>query len=871
MTADADTHLPRKPKIGSDRPGYDRTAHEVALHEPVRRGSIVLVLVVAGALVAIALALMTIGRAQAQPYILGMLAVLAMVGLFNLFAFAAGIIRFADRSADNPVMAHIADHALDGLAVTDPRGHVVYFNNAYLALTGAGGSHDVRPIERVFIGNPDVSEAVFRLLKAAREGKRQQEEVRIAGEDGAHGRWLRMRVRPLGAGKREGGHAVWSIADITRDRERQEDVFQELRHAIEYLDHAPCGFFSVNPSGELVYVNATLANWLDYDLAEIGSGGLKLGDIVSGDGASLLTSIVAAPGEVKTEVFDIDLKMRGGRTMPSRLYHKLAFGADGAPGPSRTLVISHARDERSDPQTSAEVRFMRFFDHTPMAIATVDRAGAVVRANARFAKLAQSLGHDAAANRSIFGAVCARDRGLLIAAINQAAEGRGDIKPAEVMLEGDKERWGQFFVTPVEQDERETEAAIVYLLETTERRALENQINQSQKMDMVGQLAGGIAHDFNNVLSAIMMANDFLLNAHKPTDPSFQDIMQIKQNATRAATLVRQLLAFSRRQTLRPQVLDLGDALSDLTMLLRRLIGEKVKLDFVHGRDLWPVKVDVSQFEQVIVNLAVNARDAMPDGGKLKVKTANVSAAESAQLAYKGMPAAEYVRIDISDTGTGIAADIRDKIFEPFFSTKEVGKGTGLGLSTVYGIVKQTGGFVYVESEEGKGTSFSIFLPRHHGEEEAQEAPKSEAAHAHATNAVATVEPRLRADLTGQGTILLVEDEEGLRSLNARGLRSRGYSVIEASNGIEAMEALEAKDGAVDLVVSDVVMPEMDGPTLLKAMRGRNPDLKIIFVSGYAEDAFEKSLPENEQFAFLPKPFTLTQLVAAVKETMTPP
>jgi len=401
-------------------------------------------------------------------------------------------------------------------------------------------------------------------------------------------------------------------------------VFQQLQHAIEYLDHAPCGFFSVNPSGELVYVNATLANWLDYDLAEIGSGGLKLSEIVSGDGASLLTSIVAVPGEVKTEVFDIDLRMRGGKTMPVRLYHKLAFGADGAPGPSRTLVISRARDERSDPQRAAEVRFMRFFDHTPMAIATVERTGSVVRANARFAKLAQSLGLDAAANKSIFRAVNVRDRGLLIAAINQAAAGQGDIKPVEVMLEGASERWGQFFVTPVEQDERETEAAIIYLLETTERRALENQINQSQKMDMVGQLAGGIAHDFNNVLSAIMMANDFLLNAHKPTDPSFQDIMQIKQNATRAATLVRQLLAFSRRQTLRPQVLDLGEALSDLTMLLRRLIGEKVKLDLVHGRDLWPVKVDVSQFEQVIVNLAVNARDAMSDGIPVPVSAMSI-------------------------------------------------------------------------------------------------------------------------------------------------------------------------------------------------------------------------------------------------------
>jgi len=565
-------------------------------------------------------------------------------------------------------------------------------------------------------------------------------------------------------------------------------------------------------------------------------------------------------------VFDIDLRMRGGKTMPVRLYHKLAFGADGVAGASRTLVISRARDERSDPQRAAEVRFMRFFDHTPMAIATVDRSGAVVRANARFAKLAQSLSPDGAANKSIFAAVNVRDRNLLVTAINHAAEGQGDIPPVEAMLDGAKERWGQFFVTAVEEGERETEAAIVYLLETTERRTLENQINQSQKMDMVGQLAGGIAHDFNNVLSAIMMANDFLLNAHKPTDPSFQDIMQIKQNATRAATLVRQLLAFSRRQTLRPQVLDLGDALSDLTMLLRRLIGEKVKLDLVHGRDLWPVKVDVSQFEQVIVNLAVNARDAMPDGGKLTVRTGNVTTEESARLSYKGMPPADYVRIDVADTGTGIAPDIVDKIFEPFFSTKEVGKGTGLGLSTVYGIVKQTGGFVYVDSEADKGTAFHIFLPRHRPELEVQ--PETVVANGAAKEQPAEAKPR--ADLTGQGTILLVEDEEGLRSLNARGLRSRGYSVIEASNGIEAMEALEQKNGAVDLVVSDVVMPEMDGPTLLKTMRGRNPDLKIIFVSGYAEDAFEKSLPENQQFAFLPKPFTLSQLVAAVKQTMAP-
>lgn len=839
-----------------------------ALHEPARRnGSIFLVLLIAAAIIASAVAFMTLGRAQAQPYILGLLALLAMVGLFMLFAFAAGIIRFADRTSDDPIMRSVADHAFDGIAVTDARGHVVYANAAYLTLTGAASAQDARPVERVFIGNPDVSEAVFRLLKAAREGKRQQEEVRVASTDGSHGRWLRMRVRPLGSSKREAKSAVWSIADISRDRQRQEDVFQELQHAIEYLDHAPCGFFSVNPKGELVYVNATLANWLDHDLAEIGSGGLKLTDIVSGDGASLLTSIVPVPGEVKTEVFDIDLRMRNGKTMPVRLYHKLAFGADGVPGASRTLVISRARDERSDPQRAAEVRFMRFFDHTPMAIATVDRAGAVVRGNARFAKLAQSLNASGAVNKSILTAVSERDRSQLISAISHAAEGQGDIPPVEALLEGAKERWGQFFVTAVEEDERETEAAIVYMLETTERRTLENQVNQAQKMDTIGQLAGGIAHDFNNVLSAIMMANDFLLNAHKPTDPSFQDIMQIKQNATRAATLVRQLLAFSRRQTLRPTVLNLGDALSDIDLLLKRLIGEKVKLEVVHGRDLWPVKVDISQFEQVIVNLAVNARDAMPDGGKLAVRTVNVPAEEIERLSYKGMPPSDYVRIDVSDTGTGIPAEIVEKIFEPFFSTKEVGKGTGLGLSTVYGIVKQTGGFVYVDSEPGKGTTFRIFLPRHHQDKEVAPDPAIAAAVA-AKEAAAEAKPR--ADLTGQGTILLVEDEEGLRALNARGLRSRGYTVVEASNGIEAMDVLEEQNGEVDLVVSDVVMPEMDGPTLLKEMRARNPDLKIIFVSGYAEEAFEKSLPENQQFAFLAKPFALSALIAKVKETMAP-
>jgi len=848
---------PAAPAAAERQAAFDRS------QSAPRGGSFALVLLVALLLVSAAGGLVYVGRENSATYILALLAGLGTVGVFSLFALAAGILRFAGREQGNTAHKALTDGAFDGLLITDQTGRVFYANAAYLNLIGATAEEDVRPIERVFMGDPDVSEAIYRLLKAAREGRRSQEEVRMPGPE--HARWLRMRVRPLGPGK-DAKLTVWSIADVTRERERQENVFQELQHAIDYLDHAPAGFFSVDAAGNVIYLNATLAAWLDHDLAQVGAGSLKIADIVAGEGAALLTTLGGGPGEVKTEVLDLDLRTRGGKPVPVRLFHKVAFGADGSAGPSRTLVLNRARDAGEDTARAAEVRFMRFFQNTPMAIATVDKYGRIARSNARFATAFEGLRKPD--DRSIFAVVAERDKPALEQAIRRAGEGQGDIAPVEAALVGSGERFATFFVSAVEDEERDGEAAIVYALETTAERALENRVQQQQKMESVGQLAGGIAHDFNNVLSAIMMATDFLLNAHKPTDPSFKDIIQIKQNANRAAALVRQLLAFSRRQTLRPQVLDLRETVNDLGMLLKRLIGEKVTLQVVDGRDLWPVKADLSQFEQVIVNLAVNARDAMPDGGKLTVRTANVPAAETAKFGYKGMPAADYVLVEVTDTGTGIPPDIIDKIFEPFFSTKEVGKGTGLGLSTVYGIVKQTGGFIYAESKPGN-TAFRIFLPRHvPGAEEVQQLPAAEAPEiAGALSAAEQVARAATADLTGQGTILLVEDEEGLRALNARGLVSRGYTVLEAGNGVEAIEVFD-REGNVDLVVSDVVMPEMDGPTLLKELRRRNPKVKIIFVSGYAEEAFAKNLPAQEQYAFLAKPFTLKQLVAEVKKTM---
>ena len=834
----------------------DDTPIPAAVDRTERSGSPALVLVFALILLAAIASYSFIPREQAARLTLGLLALLAMLGVVGLFAYAIGFLQLAGQGARNDVTKAIADTGLDGLLVTEGETRVVYANESYMAISGARDASDIRTVDRLFSGAPEVSEAVYRLAQAAREGKRGSEEIRMAPPLTGEGQvgWYRIRVRPL---ERLGGKrsTLWTVADVTRERARHENVFQELKHAIDFLDHAPAGFLSVAPDGAIPYMNATLAGWLDYDLTQVGSGGLAIADLIAGDGAALLSFVSGRRGEVKTEQFDIDLTRRDGQNLPVRMLHRVAFGGDGSPGPSRTLVINRAAgEEKGEPLRAAEVRFARFFNQTPMAIAAVDRGGRVVRANAAFARLCPDALKGDADDRKIYAGVIERDREALGAALARAAEGKTEIAPIDLTLAGEGNRSARFFVFAAEEDVEQT-AAHIFALETTEQRTLEHNFNQSQKMQAIGQLAGGVAHDFNNVLTAIIGYSDLLLANHRPTDPSFQDIMQIKQNANRAAGLVRQLLAFSRRQTLRPQVLQLGDVLSDLQMLLRRLVGEKVELEVKHGRDLWLVKADVNQFEQVIVNLVVNARDAMPEGGRILVRTRNVAAAETAQFSEKSLVSADYVVIEVEDNGEGIKPEIRDKIFEPFFTTKEVGKGTGLGLSMVYGIVKQTGGWVFCDSEPGQGATFRIFLPRFIPSE-TQEEPGKEVGKAPI------------ADLTGRGTILLVEDEDAVRAFGARALSSRGYSVLEASSGADALRVVAEAQGKIDLVVSDVVMPEMDGPTMLGELRKRGIGCKIIFVSGYAEDAFSKNLPEGEDFGFLPKPFSLKQLVEAVKSSL---
>lgn len=826
----------------------------VVLDRTERPGSPLLVFLLAVALLAAFVTFSFLPPRTAHQLTLGLLAVLAVIGVVALFAYAVGFLQFTGQTAKNDLTKLIADTGTEGQLVTEGDTRVLYANGSYMALSGAQDPADLRTVERLFSGTPDVSESIYRLAQAAREGKRGSEELRLSPPltgDGQVG-WYRIRVRPLD----RFGHkraTLWTVADITRERARHENVFQELQHAIDFLDHAPAGFFSAEPGGALSYMNATLADWLDYDLAQVGTGGLNLTDIVAGDGSALLSTLTGAPGEVLTKQFDVDMKRRGGQSLPVRLIHRIAFAQDQTPGPSRTLVLNRAPgEEPGEDLRAAEVRFARLYNQTPVAIATVGTDGTISDPNAAFARLLPETlrGRREEAGHSIFAGIAERDHEDLRAALAAAETDRTDIEPVDVTLAGDARKSARLFFSPAEGDA----CATVFALDTTEQRTLQESFAQSQKMQAIGQLAGGVAHDFNNVLTAIIGFSDLLLSRHRPTDPSFQDIMQIKHNANRAAGLVRQLLAFSRRQTLRPQVLQLSDVLSDLQMLLRRLVGEKIEIGLKHGRDLWLVKADINQFEQVIVNLVVNARDAMPDGGEITLATRNVSQADCADLEEPGFIPADYVVIDVADNGTGIAPDVKEKIFEPFFTTKEVGKGTGLGLSMVYGIVKQTGGYISCDSEVGKGTTFSIYLPRHIPAPD--ELPKKEEVKAPA------------ADATGTGTILLVEDEEAVRSFGARALASRGYTVLEACSGADALDVVEEHDGDIDLIVSDVVMPEMDGPTMFGELRKRGITAKIIFVSGYAEDAFAKNLPQGEEFGFLPKPFTLKQLIEAVKENV---
>jgi two-component system cell cycle sensor histidine kinase/response regulator CckA len=435
-----------------------------------------------------------------------------------------------------------------------------------------------------------------------------------------------------------------------------------------------------------------------------------------------------------------------------------------------------------------------------------------------------------------------------------ASEGRSLQKPEVLRLSGqDEEMYLQ--VTLGRVIENGEVALMAMINDATELKSLEAQFVQSQKMQAIGQLAGGVAHDFNNLLTAISGHCDLLMLRHDPGDLDFGDLEQINQNATRAASLVGQLLAFSRKQNLRLEVLDMRDTLSDLTHLLNRLVGAQIVLNLIHDPQLMPVRTDRRQLEQVIMNLVVNARDAMGgSGGEIRIETRNMKLKRDLRRDRAIVPSGDYVLVKVTDDGSGIPADKLPKIFEPFFTTKRTGEGTGLGLSTAYGIVKQSGGFIFVDSEEGRGTTFTIFFPSF-------DRPVVELAPARKPTAVVD-------NSLAEGVVLLVEDEAPVRAFACRALKLRGYQVLEANCAEEALSLLENEDLNVDIVVSDVVMPGMDGPTWVRKAQEKRPELRVIFVSGYAEDSFSENQALIPNSIFLPKPFSLNDLTITVRQQL---
>ncbi|HEY1632673.1 MAG TPA: ATP-binding protein [Rhizomicrobium sp.] len=482
------------------------------------------------------------------------------------------------------------------------------------------------------------------------------------------------------------------------------------------------------------------------------------------------------------------------------------------------------------------------FRDAPVGVAMADGAGKLSEANDCFSKF---FGQSSLNGRALADLVEAADRPALAELIAKANDGASQAASVELRPLGQPERMAELYATPVKN------GAILYLVDVSEQKALETKFAQSQKMQAVGQLAGGVAHDFNNLLTVIIGNCDLLLMRHHAGDPSFKEINEVRQTALRAANLIGQLLAFSRKQTLQPKPLMLRDTLGELAHMLRRLVGEGIEVKLEQDPDLWLIYADETQISNAIINLVVNARDAMPKGGSVTLRTANETVTAPSAFGSAIMPAGDYVRIEVADTGTGIAKEHLGKIFDPFFTTKDVGQGTGLGLATVYGIVKQTGGYIAVDSEKGRGTAFRIYLPRHKGEALAPEA-----------------EPLVARDITGQDTILLVEDEDAVRSFAARALKLRGYQVFEASGGEEALEIVKKNQDKIHLVITDVMMPNMDGPTMVRAVKRLRPDIQVIFMSGYAEETFRKNDEKAEDLHFLPKPFGLKQLAAKVKDVL---
>lgn len=763
-----------------------------------------------------------------------------------LVFFTATLVAFAARRAQNLqakqeeeliLLKEVLEGSRGGRIITDSADNVLYSNNKFSEIIG--GENTYNALLDMFSDNREVNALFHALSDQAHRGLTDTMELYCSKKDREG--WYQITAQPVA------GHAGiihWRIDNVTDKHTADRAVQEEREKLIDFTDNAPVGFFSVNERGRFIFTNATFARWLGEDLNAL----LKYGqlhtylekipenaapyDVISGGGAK--------------QIAELRMKGNGGKTFLASINQTVVKENDGS---IRTRAVIHdltaEREMRSALQAS-EDRFRRFYDEAPLGIISVNQDGLIEDCNTEFARM-MGISIDELENKHFKLLIDERYRDDVVSALRGMQQGQQSSWASDVIL---LTKGGEVTAQLHARRFREGQSFVLHFIDITEKKSLEQQFVQSQKMQAVGQLAGGIAHDFNNLLTAIIGFCDLLLLRHKPGDPSFGDIMQVKQNSNRAANLVRQLLAFSRQQTLRQRVHDVTDILTELSHLLRRLIGSNIELEMNHGSDLGLVKVDEGQMEQVLINLAVNARDAMENGGRLTISTENFTNRKPMEVKGEDMPVGHWVVVKVTDTGCGISENNISRIFEPFFTTKDVGQGTGLGLATVFGIIRQSGGFLDVESKVGIGTTFLIYLPRSN---ETEETPQEK------------IVQHVAKDLTGTECILLVEDEDAVRTFSQRALVNKGYEVLTAPDGESALELFsKQEEQKIDLLITDVVMPGMDGPTLAQRIRQTNPHLKIIFMSGYTEDKLKDHM--SERTYFLPKPFTLKQLAEKVKQ-----
>ncbi len=772
--------------------------------------------------------------------------------LFMLMLYAYGILGgigalmlkqvYTDADRSRKILIEVLEKSAEARAISNPEGDTIYANARFNRLFDGEKKPSLQAFTQLFEDPKKIDKALSDLKnKAAPAGSATTElQTKIKGKP----IWFQVTCQFIIGWA---GFVHWRIDDITHRYEMEAAIREEREKLRDFTDNAPVGFFTVDESGKFRFANDTLLRLLGTDPITL-IGKARLHDFL----------VTPPAGGKPYDLFEggglhqhgeLLMKGAGNRVFKAAVTHSITRNEEGQLI-SRSIVYDLTTEQKMQQALrESEDRFQRLFEEAPVGICMLTENGLISDANQTLAAMLK-LPVDAINGKPLLHFI-QKDAQLRAEEwLKYLAKGGKTDALIEIPLKGSVEVVAQVYARKF----RSGHNFVLHFIDMTEQKNLEKQFTQSQKMQAVGQLAGGIAHDFNNLLTAMIGICDLLLLRHKPGDPSFADIMQIKQNANRAANLVRQLLAFSRQQTLQPRVLDMTDVLTELSHLIRRLIGANIELSLNHASDLGLIRADQGQMEQVMINLAVNARDAMPQGGQLSVRTFNLNNHEPLKLVNEDiLPAGEWIATEVTDTGTGIDPDILPRIFEPFFSTKEVGAGTGLGLATVYGIVHQTGGHISVASAVGKGTTFTVYLPRH---KEVAGERKIEAAE----------EKPMTSDLTGSARILLVEDEDAVRTFSARALGNKGYHVADAPGGAAALQILAEGKFIPEVLVTDVMMPEMDGTTLAKQVKEKYPQIKIIFISGYAEDKFKEHL--GADVYFLPKPFTLKQLATKVKEVL---